>query len=300
VAAAGFYGVAPDMRGYGGTDAPHDPAQYDHFKHLSGDVLALVEHVGHSTATLVGHDWGGAVVWNLAAMRPDKFPRVCAMSVPRSLGAFTVSGLKKRFNWKEGADRADDFFYMLYHNEIDPKTGNLVAAQDYSRNPQKFFASIMGTSGDSKWQEEHTIPPKVNPMAPRAEGGFMDRMRTLKNPAVLAPWFSSADLEYYVTEFTAHGFAGGLNYYRCMDHTTASGRPYDQKPITQPALFIGGVRDMVTVMSGGQERIEKAMSKMVPNCEIHWLDCGHWIQNEEADKVNSLLVNFLRGAQAKL
>jgi pimeloyl-ACP methyl ester carboxylesterase len=42
---------------YGGTDAPHDPALYDHYKHISKDVLALVDHVGHQTAVIVGHDW---------------------------------------------------------------------------------------------------------------------------------------------------------------------------------------------------------------------------------------------------
>jgi hypothetical protein len=76
------------------------------------------------------------VVWNAASARPDKFPRVCCMSVPRALdrsgaglGGFTVTGLKEKFGWKKGAPRADNFFYMLYHNEVDEKTGNLVAAQ---------------------------------------------------------------------------------------------------------------------------------------------------------------------------
>ena len=49
------------MRGYGGTDAPHDPAEYDHFTHILGDLLAIVAHTGHETAVLVGHDWGAQV-----------------------------------------------------------------------------------------------------------------------------------------------------------------------------------------------------------------------------------------------
>lgn len=73
----------------------------------------------------------------------------------------------------------------------------------------------------------------------------MDRMRTLKDPRVVAPWLSNEDLDYYANEYSANGFAGGLNYYRCMDHTVESGKDYLSKPITQPALFIGGTRDMV-------------------------------------------------------
>jgi pimeloyl-ACP methyl ester carboxylesterase len=86
---------------------------------------------------------------------------------------------------------------------------------------------------------------QVGLMAPRSAGGFMDRMRTLKDPKVVAPWLRLADLDYYESEYTANGFAGGLNYYRCMDYTTESGKPYSGKPITQPALFIGGTTDMV-------------------------------------------------------
>lgn len=59
---------------------------------------------------------GAAVAWNLAAMHPTKFPRVCAMSVPRTIQkggiGFTVDSLKKAFNWKEGAAQAEGFFYM--------------------------------------------------------------------------------------------------------------------------------------------------------------------------------------------
>ena len=81
VSAAGFRCVAPDMRGYGGTEAPEPIDQYT-LHHLVGDMAELVKLLGETKATIVGHDWGAPVAWHAALWRPDLFPAVCAMSVP--------------------------------------------------------------------------------------------------------------------------------------------------------------------------------------------------------------------------
>jgi len=81
VSAAGFRCVAPDMRGYGGTEAPEGADQYT-LMHLVGDMAELVKALGETKAVIVGHDWGAPVAWHAAMWRPDLFPAVCAMSVP--------------------------------------------------------------------------------------------------------------------------------------------------------------------------------------------------------------------------
>ena len=81
LAEAGFHAVAPDMRGYGGTDKPAD--QEDHtILHLVGDMVDLVRALGEEQAVVVGHDWGSAVAWHCALMRPDVFRAVAGLSVP--------------------------------------------------------------------------------------------------------------------------------------------------------------------------------------------------------------------------
>ena len=57
VAQAGYRAVAPDMRGYGATEAPPDVAQYT-MLHLVGDMVELVKALGEKQAVIVGHDWG--------------------------------------------------------------------------------------------------------------------------------------------------------------------------------------------------------------------------------------------------
>ena len=81
LAAAGFRVAAPDMRGYGGTTAPADIEQYT-LLHLVGDMVDLVRVLGDTQAVIVGHDWGAAVAWNSALLRPDLFRAVVGMSVP--------------------------------------------------------------------------------------------------------------------------------------------------------------------------------------------------------------------------
>src|SRR5258708_27744682 len=83
VSKAGFRCVAPDMRGYGGTEAPEPIDQYT-LHHLVGDMAELVKALGETKAVVVGHDWGAPVAWHAALWRPDLFPAGAAMSVPYS------------------------------------------------------------------------------------------------------------------------------------------------------------------------------------------------------------------------
>jgi pimeloyl-ACP methyl ester carboxylesterase len=73
LAAAGYHVVAPDMRGYGGTDAPPERDSYT-IVDLVGDMVGLVAALGEKKAIIVGHDWGATVAWHAALLRPDMFP----------------------------------------------------------------------------------------------------------------------------------------------------------------------------------------------------------------------------------
>jgi pimeloyl-ACP methyl ester carboxylesterase len=82
LAGAGFRAVAMDLRGYGASDKP--PRGYD-LRTLADDVAGVVRSLGAADAVLVGHDWGGAVAWTAAALRPKVVRRLCAVSAPHPL-----------------------------------------------------------------------------------------------------------------------------------------------------------------------------------------------------------------------
>jgi pimeloyl-ACP methyl ester carboxylesterase len=91
LAAAGYHAVAPDMRGYGQTDAPPNIQDYTHLQ-LAGDVVGLVHALGCEQAVIAGHDLGAMVAHNAAILRPDMFRAVILLSVP--YGARTEGAVK--------------------------------------------------------------------------------------------------------------------------------------------------------------------------------------------------------------
>jgi pimeloyl-ACP methyl ester carboxylesterase len=84
LAAAGYRVVAPDLRGYSPDARPADVEAY-RMPHLVGDVLAVLDHLGAARACVVGHDWGAAIAWHLAARHPDRVRTLTAVSVPHPL-----------------------------------------------------------------------------------------------------------------------------------------------------------------------------------------------------------------------
>ncbi|MBS46105.1 MAG: alpha/beta hydrolase [Nocardioides sp.] len=77
--------VAPDQRGYSPGARPDDVAAYATGT-LAEDAVAIAAALGHETFHLVGHDWGAAVAWVLAARHPDAVRSLTALSIPHLVG----------------------------------------------------------------------------------------------------------------------------------------------------------------------------------------------------------------------
>ena len=81
LAAAGYHVIVPNQRGYGGSSRPAEVTEYD-IEHLTGDLVALLNHFGYDDATFVGHDWGAMVVWGLTLLHPQRVHKVINLSLP--------------------------------------------------------------------------------------------------------------------------------------------------------------------------------------------------------------------------
>src|SRR6478609_977962 len=71
LAGAGYHAIAPDMRGYGRSEAPEQIEAYDILE-LCGDVEQLLDEREIERAAIVGHDWGANVAWHFALLHPKR------------------------------------------------------------------------------------------------------------------------------------------------------------------------------------------------------------------------------------
>jgi pimeloyl-ACP methyl ester carboxylesterase len=78
---SGYRVIIPDQRGYNLSDKPAGIASYS-IDLLAKDVIGVLDAVAGSKAFVVGHDWGAAVTWYLAARYPDRVRRTAMLSVP--------------------------------------------------------------------------------------------------------------------------------------------------------------------------------------------------------------------------
>jgi len=269
LAEAGFHAVAPDQRGYGGTDRPQAVEDYD-IIHLTDDLLGLLDALGEDQAVFVGHDWGAPVVWNLALRAPERVRAVVGLSVP-----FLPRGDTDPISLFE-AIFADNFFYMLYFQEPG------VADADLGRDPRDTLRRFMSAiSADGAADAFRPLPRHGTRLAD-----------WLPDPGVLPEWLTESDLDYYTREFTRTGFTGGLNWYRNMRRNWELTEHLSRTKVVAPALFIAGELDPVVTMaspSGMEEWVPDLRGKvMLPGT-------GHWTQQERPAEVNEALVDFLSG-----
>uniref|UniRef100_A0A0E0D923 AB hydrolase-1 domain-containing protein n=1 Tax=Oryza meridionalis TaxID=40149 RepID=A0A0E0D923_9ORYZ len=105
LAARGFRCLAPDLRGYGDTDAPPEIESYSAF-HVVGDLVALLDALGLAKVFVVGHDWGAIIAWYMCLFRPDRVTALVNTSVAFMRHVFIRSGAD--------AVKTTDHFHKAY------------------------------------------------------------------------------------------------------------------------------------------------------------------------------------------
>lgn len=258
--AAGYHVIVPNQRGYGNSSRPTEVTDYD-IEHLSGDLVALLDHYGYEDATFVGHDWGAMVVWGLTLLHPSRVNRVINLSLPYQERGETP--------WIELMEQlfGGDFYFVHFNRQ--PGVADAVLEE----NTSQFLRNLYR---------------KNEPPSPPPPGMAMINLARAETP-LGEPIMSERELDVFVSAFQSTGFTGSINWYRNLDrnwHLLANADPI----IRQPTLMIYGDRDRVA-------KSEK-LAEFVPNVEVVSLDCGHWIQQEKPAETNQAILQWLQQQEA--
>ncbi len=273
LAATGFRPLAIDVRGYGRSSAPTEVEAYA-MTALVGDVMAVLDDAGAAQAVVVGHDWGAPVAWTTALWRPDRVRGVAGLSVPYN----PRGDIKPLDGFRALA--GDEIFYVDYFQQ--PGVAEAEAEADLAAWLRGFYFTASAECDFSQ--------PSMGFVTPG--GQLRDRLQQPDDGQMA--WMSDEDFAFYLGEFERTGLTGGFNRYRNITRDWYELSAWRFAPITVPALFIGGDRDGPTRL--GAKAIEN-LSRNLPNLVgSHILErCGHWVQQEQPQEVNRLLIDFING-----
>ncbi len=314
LAAAGYHAVAPDQRGYGKTCGWYDEEDDDsavracRLFNLVLDCLGLVMALGRSSvAAVIGHDFGSIVAAACAVMRPDVFRSVVLMSAPFGglPGAQTAPDTiheelaklnppRKHYQWyfsgpeaaadlRECPQGVHDFLRAYFHHKSADWPGNRPvplaswSAPELARMPAYYIM-----------ERDRDMPATVAEHMPGAQ------------QIAACAWLPEAQLQVYSEAFARSGFQHALNWYRCMTRGAYNAElaAYAGRCIEVPACYIAGENDWGTYQKPGalEAMQDHACSHLLG---VHWVaGAGHWVQQEQAQAVNRLLLDFLQKAGA--
>jgi pimeloyl-ACP methyl ester carboxylesterase len=264
LADAGYRAIAPNQRGYGGTDKPEPVEAYD-IRHLCGDMARLMDSLGLEKAIFIGHDWGGPVVWNMPLLYPDRVAGVVGMSVP-----FSPRGDADPIAIYE--ERLGPEHYIVHFNR---QPG--VADATFASDPRRFFNNVFRR----RRRVERTTPPSTR--RPSFNVSLMNTFSMTEPPG--EPLMSEEEMDVFVAAFSKGGFTGPINWYRNITRNWETSADLPQR-IDVPCAMIYGEYDIVPK---GRD-----ISEYIPNLESITLECGHWIQQEKPDEVNAFLLDWLK------
>ncbi|PWA15944.1 hypothetical protein CCH79_00020045 [Gambusia affinis] len=330
LAAAGFRVLALDMKGYGESTAPPgghtqkytqykvsvyslmigkcslaDIEEYSQEK-LCKDLISFMDKMSIPQVTLVGHDWGGILVWTMARYFPERIRAVASLNTP----LFPLDPSKPA---SERLKALPAFDYQNYFQK--PGVAEAELENDLERTFKIFFSSSReavsrtrpAESGqDRTISSDHTCflrrvvrlsAHRGSALEVRTSAGLRHRSKVKGGLFVGLPqqiprssMLTEADLRYYVDRFRGSGFRGPLNWYR---NNQANWKWMCSQPtgkVALPALMVTAGKDpiLLPAMSDGMEGL-------VPNLSRgHIEDCGHWTQMDKPAETNNILISWLR------
>jgi pimeloyl-ACP methyl ester carboxylesterase len=268
---AGFRCIAPDQRGYGMTGGPEDNTQYD-MQYLCDDLAGMLDALNIKKAVFCGHDWGGAVVWAMARLHPDRCLGIIGVNTPASRPADLppVVGSEPSL-----VVQSANYYVMTF---MKPGRAEAILEKDV-RHSFNFMLSRGGI-----WNKtEYAKLPEDSPERQ------LDLLTLIAQGTLDGEQFMPEDvMQYFTDTYSITGFTGGLNWYR---NAMKMGSILKDAPsrLPFPCLYIGAEHDVVLPPSSSD-----GMEDFIPDLEKYTVnDCGHWTQQEKPEELNRVALEWL-------
>ncbi|EON70222.1 MULTISPECIES: alpha/beta fold hydrolase [Bacillales] len=252
---AGYHVIIPNQRGYGESSCPKEVTKYD-IEHLTGDLVALLDHYQYKDAIFMGHDWGASVVWSMALLHPERVNKMINLCLP-----YQVRGERPWIDFMEEAF-GDDYYFVHFNKQ--PGVADAVLDENAAQFLRNLYRKNVPSQGSVEGMEMINLAKATQPLG--------------------EPVMSDDDLSVYITAFNKTGFTPSINWYRNLNrnwHLLG-----DVSPILhQPTLMIYGEKDIIPPLPN--------IKDFVPNIDIKSLNTGHWIQEERPEELNQMILEWL-------
>ncbi|XP_066403743.1 bifunctional epoxide hydrolase 2 [Molothrus aeneus] len=267
LARAGFRVLALDMKGYGDSSAPHEISEYSQ-EQICKDFITFLDKLGIPQVILVGHDWGGAMAWNLALFYPERIRAVAVLNTP-------FRPPDPDSDVMERLSHIPEFDYQLYFQE--PGVAEAELEKDIGRTLKILIRSS---------RPEDRLLVNLDLRRVRERGGLLAGLPEDPPESRLLP---PAVLEHYTRQFRKAGFRGALNWYRNMRENWSWALSAGGRTIPIPALMVTAGEDPVL-----KPGLSKGMETWIPRLQRgHIQECGHWTQMDRPLELNRILLHWL-------
>lgn len=267
--------IVPDMIGYGQTDAPRvkpeDIAAYS-WKSSSDDMAELLRILNIPRVILLGHDWGGAIIYRIYFWHPEVVTHIASLCTPY------FPPIKKWITLEDQVAQIPSFKYQI--GFAHPQTEKDLESREATRT---FLTAL------------HRTADELDTKALQVTENIVQSMGAPARSSILA----EEELDYYVEQYSRNFWHGPLNWYKIRKVNYEDEKNLVKETIDVPVFFVGAEYDAALPPS-----MALSQPNYIKDLTTREVKSGHFVMAEAPEEIRERLEEWIRevclGGKSKL